>query len=111
MTTSTPLTIRLARPDDGAALGVLAQLDSASVPPGPVLLAETGGRLLAALSLSDGASVADPFEPTARVLELLRFRIAGGTAYGESTEKVARGLGLRALSTLLPRAHALAHRH
>jgi hypothetical protein len=111
MTTSTPLTIRLARPDDGATLGVLAQLDSASVPPGPVLLAETGGRLLAALSLSDDASVADPFEPTAQVLELLRFRIAGGTAYGKSTEKVARGLRLRALFTLLPRAHALAHRH
>jgi hypothetical protein len=111
MTTSTPLTIRFARPDDGAALGVLAQLDSASVPAGPVLLAETGGRVLAALSLSDGASVADPFEPTAQVLELLRFRIAGGTTYGESTENVARGVGPRALSTLLPWAHALSHRH
>jgi hypothetical protein len=111
MTTSTPLTIRLARRDDGAALGALAQLDSASVPAGPVLLAETGGRLLAALSLSDDASVADPFEPTAHVLELLRLRIAGGTAHGESADMGARGLRLRALSTVLPIPRALAHRH
>jgi hypothetical protein len=82
MTTSTPLTIRFAQSGDAVALGALAQLDSAPVPAAPVLVAETAGNLLAALSLSDGASVADPFRHTANVLELLRIRAAGAEADG-----------------------------
>ena len=54
MTNSTPITIRLAETADDAALGGLAQLDSAAVPAVPVLVAETGGDLLAAVSLHDG---------------------------------------------------------
>jgi hypothetical protein len=36
------------------------------------LLAEVGGEVRAALSLQDGAVVADPFHPTAPLAELLR---------------------------------------
>src|SRR5437588_11733707 len=72
LTVSTPITIRLARADDAADLATLAQLDSAGVPAAPVLVAETAGTLLAALSLLDGVSVADPFRPTAHVVDLLR---------------------------------------
>jgi hypothetical protein len=40
----------------------------------PVLLAEVDGQLLAALALSDGSVVADPFHRTADLIELLRAR-------------------------------------
>jgi hypothetical protein len=38
------------------------------------LIAELDGRLLAALALSDGRVVADPFHPTADLIDLLRAR-------------------------------------
>jgi hypothetical protein len=40
----------------------------------PVLLAEVDGQLRAALALTDGTVVADPFHPTADVIDLLRAR-------------------------------------
>lgn len=49
----------------------LAALDSAPVPPGPLLLAESDGELRAALSLTDGLTIADPFHPTAAIVDLL----------------------------------------
>ena len=91
MTTSTSLTIRFAKADDAVALGALAQLDSARVPIAPVLVAETAGNLIAAVSMIDGASVADPFLPTADVLELLRLRAAGSGANGASAQRATRG--------------------
>ena len=66
------LTIRPAYPDDDPAIRRLAALDSAAVPRGPFLLAETGGELRAALSLSDGRAIADPFHLTVQVVATLR---------------------------------------
>jgi hypothetical protein len=66
-----PLTIRRAGRGDRAAVARLAALDSARVPSGPLLLAEVNGELRAALSLSDRQAVADPFQPTAAILDLL----------------------------------------
>jgi hypothetical protein len=75
------LTLRVAYFGDRQALHQLAQLDSADhVPPAPVLLAEVDGELRAALSLSDGAVIADPFHPTADLLALLRAHAASLTA-------------------------------
>lgn len=68
------LTLRFARPDDRVALAELASLDSSRPPAEPVLLAEVGGELHAALSLSEHTLVADPFRPTAGLCELLRAR-------------------------------------
>jgi hypothetical protein len=68
--------IRPAHPDDERALTRLGQLDSARVPPAPLLLAFEGGELRAAMSLTSGAAIADPFAPTARLLELLRTQAA-----------------------------------
>ncbi len=68
----TNLTIRPARPQDSADLARLAALDSATPLRGDVLLAETRGRPVAALSLVDGRAVADPFTPTAPALAALR---------------------------------------
>jgi hypothetical protein len=92
MTPSTSLTIRLAREDDRASLTILAQLDSGRMPPHPVLLAEADGGVVAALSLIDGTAVADPFRPTADVVDLLRVRAsAAGTG-----DRARRGLRLGA---------------
>jgi hypothetical protein len=71
---STPVTLRFAFPDDLEAVARLAALDSAEPPALPVLLGEVGGEPRAAISLSDGAVVADPFHPTAALVDLLRAR-------------------------------------
>ena len=68
--------IRPERPDDGPALTRLGQLDSACVPPAPLLLGVEGGQLRAAISLATGEAIADPFVPTARLVELLRTQAA-----------------------------------
>ena len=69
------ITIRRARLDDARTLRDLAGLDSSPrVPQGEVLLAELGGRPVAALSMTDGTKVADPFVPTAHVTDLLAVR-------------------------------------
>ena len=75
------LTVRLATTADRPALARLAGLDEAPAPSGPVLLGVVMQRPVAALSLSDGRVLADPFTPTADLIELLRLR--------------ARQLGLR----------------
>jgi hypothetical protein len=66
--------IRLARGSDGAALHRLAALDSARVPTGELLVAETDGALVAAHAPASGATIADPFRQTAEVVELLHLR-------------------------------------
>jgi hypothetical protein len=70
------ITIRSAYPDDGGALRALAALDSAQPIAGPALLVEVGGKIRAALSLVDGAVVADPFETTEHLVVLLQVHAA-----------------------------------
>jgi hypothetical protein len=67
---------RMARREDDAAVSRLAQLDSARMRPGPVLLAEVDGELRAAHFLESGGTVADPFRPTAGLAALLEMRAA-----------------------------------
>jgi hypothetical protein len=69
---TTALTIRRADLADLAALDRLAALDSAPAPTGDVLVAEVGGELWAALDLSSGAVIADPFRRSGELVELLR---------------------------------------
>ena len=78
-----PVTIRLAGAADRAELRRLAELDTAPVAArrlpseaadGRVLVAESSGHTLAALSLGDGLLVAHPFSRTAGVASLLRLR-------------------------------------
>jgi hypothetical protein len=66
--------IRPARGPDAAALRQLAALDSKRPLEGEPLLAEMGGRIVAAHSPQTGASIADPFLPTAGVVSLLELR-------------------------------------
>jgi hypothetical protein len=72
--TLSTIQIRASRPDDADALRRLAEVDSAAVLRGDVLVATVDGELRAALSLSDGRTIADPFTRTADVVELLRTR-------------------------------------
>ena len=66
------ITVRRDDQRDLAALRYLAELDSAPELAEPILVAEAGGEPRAALSLADGAAIADPFHPTADMVELLR---------------------------------------
>jgi hypothetical protein len=66
--------IRRGNGRDAKRLKRLAQLDSARVPAGPTLVAELDGMLVAALPLSGGAPLADPFAPTAPLVKLLELR-------------------------------------
>lgn len=72
-----PITIRVAGEHDYARLWRLAALDSAEVPAGPLLLALVDGHARAAVSVADGSAIADPFHPTAAIVDLLRMRAAG----------------------------------
>jgi hypothetical protein len=54
----------------------LSQLDSAPSPAQPRLIAEVEGEAVATISIADGTSVANPFRPTAAIVELLRVRCA-----------------------------------
>jgi hypothetical protein len=66
-----PITIRQSSDADTPILRELAELDSARPIEGPVLIAELGDRVIAAVSLDERRAIADPFEPTQEVLELL----------------------------------------
>ena len=66
------ITIRQATSDDVFALRRLAALDDAPALHGEVLLAEQGGDIRAALSLENDRAIANPFAPTAELVEMLR---------------------------------------
>jgi hypothetical protein len=68
------LTIRTATRDDARVLRRLAELDSARLLTGRVLLAELGRDPVAAVSIESGAVTADPFQPSADAVRMLRLR-------------------------------------
>ena len=72
--TAPSIAIRLATDDDDRTLTRLAALDSAPAPHGAVLVADVDGEIVAARSLSEAHSIADPFRPTADIRELLELR-------------------------------------
>ena len=65
------ITLRPAGPDDAPAIRELAYLDNARQLRGDVIAAFQGGRPTAAMSLSDGRDVADPFTLSAGAVRLL----------------------------------------
>ena len=90
----TPATLhfRPAGPADAVALHRLAALDDAEPVHGDVLMAFADGEAVAAMSLSDGRVVADPFRRTADVAELLRLR---AQSHDAGTSSLPRVGGLR----------------
>jgi hypothetical protein len=86
------VTIRRVTPDDRQAVERLAELDGNPVPRGAALLAEVDENVLAVRSLDDGATVADPFHPTAELVRLLstRAKQLGGTTPSAVTRPFRR---------------------
>lgn len=82
---SQDLTIRVARPEDSDQLQRLAQLDSAEVPHGELLVAVVSGRMRAAVSVGEGYAIADPFHPSYELVALL----------SERAEQLRNGKGRR----------------
>jgi hypothetical protein len=96
--------IRPATDDDDAVVAQLAALDSARPPSGRVLIGEIDGSPAAALSLSDGRVVADPFRRTDLLVVHLRLRAQGILAHEREPS-----LSARVREALLPRAAAAPH--
>lgn len=59
---------------DATAVQRLAERDSREPLSGGVLIVEVEGRMLAAMSLADGRTIADPFSRTAELRSLLELR-------------------------------------
>jgi hypothetical protein len=68
------LQIRAADDTDMPALQRLARLDSSRLPDGSLVLAEDEGRIVAAMSMDDGTTIADPFRATSAIVAMLRVR-------------------------------------
>jgi hypothetical protein len=68
------IVIRLATAGDRRSLERLAELDCSASPSGPALIGVLRERPVAAVSLSDGKEVADPFVATGDILQLMRLR-------------------------------------
>jgi hypothetical protein len=66
--------IRRATEADEGALRRLAELDSRPALSGPALIGEMGGAPAAAVSLIDGRVIADPFQRTAVLTQILHMR-------------------------------------
>jgi hypothetical protein len=74
-----PIAIRRAGAPDAVALERLRQLDTHRLPVGPLLVAEVGGEIRAARSLSTGETISDPFSHTEHLRAMLGMR-AGALA-------------------------------
>jgi hypothetical protein len=79
------------RPADRAALGYLADLDSREPLEGEVLGAELDGALVAAISLTTGDVIADPFSPTGEIRSLLELRARQLRGRGARLRRLAQG--------------------
>ena len=69
--------VRMATADDTDSLRRLAELDSQRPLGGNVLIGELDGTPAAAIALTDGRVVADPFRPTGHLVASMRTRAAG----------------------------------
>jgi hypothetical protein len=87
MTNSSTIALRAATDRDAIILDKLAALDSAPPLHAPAVVALVDGRPVAAASLSDASIVADPFVPTADVVELLQARVAASATSAETRSR------------------------
>lgn len=76
--------IRPATEADEPTLRRLAELDSQRPLDGPALIGEIRGRPAAAVSLTDGRVIADPFRNTVHLRQILHMRFDGFRAYSRT---------------------------
>jgi hypothetical protein len=73
-TKSPSIDIRLTRPTDVDEVRRVAQRDTQDVPAGELLVAIAEGEIRAAISLSSGETIADPFHNTDELVRMLALR-------------------------------------
>jgi len=93
------VSIRLANASDAPALRRVAGRDTRPLPGGDLLVAVVGGEVRAALSLGTGESIADPFHPTAGLVELLHIRAGHDDGHRPGTRGRVGKLALRSAET------------
>ena len=91
--------VRVARREDAAAIRRVAALDGKRVPTGEVLVAEADSEIIAALSVSDGTRVADPFRWTSDVVALMEMRASQLQASGANAPATAAASARASLRT------------
>ena len=98
-TNSAEIIIRAATAEDAREIARVAGRDTHELPVGPLLVATVGDRVRAAISLSDGTFVADPFHPTSELVQMLKIRVgavdsarSGGIARRLRTSRAATAL-------------------
>ncbi len=91
------LVLRRSASWDAGALARLAQLDGAPTPTGAMLVAELSDEIVAAVPFDGGRAIADPFLPTAAIVELLhaRTRLLAGAAPAGRLQRLRPHLRLR----------------
>ena len=82
--------IRPATPEDERALHQLAELARQRPLSGSALIGEIDDTPAAALSLTEGRIIADPFQPTAVLSQLLRMRASALVAYSRTPSLAER---------------------
>lgn len=70
-----PITIRDAVPADHGELRRLAELDSALLPTGPMVVGEVDGEVRAAYSVDERRAIANPFKRTAELVTLVELHV------------------------------------
>jgi hypothetical protein len=93
------ISIQLAAPADMSGVRRVAERDTRVVPPGDLLIGAVDGEVRAALSLTTGDIVADPFHPTADVVALLRTRARQRSGNRPGTRGRVGKLALRSAET------------
>lgn len=71
---SPEILIRSARSDDLGEITRVTGRDTGTLPAEPLLVAEVDGNIRAAVSMTDGEVVADPFHRTAELVAMLKIR-------------------------------------
>jgi hypothetical protein len=88
------LIVRLAEPEDEAALRRLAALDSSRFPAGTLLVGEMGGGIQAAVPIAGGRAIANPFVRTAELVTMLELRAQQLRDHGVGQAEQARVIPL-----------------
>lgn len=91
--------VRIARPEDEAAIRRIASLDDKKAPEGRRLVAEADHEIIAALSIGGGTAVADPFRWTSDVVALMEVRAEQIAAADQAAVAAAGGAARAALRT------------
>lgn len=96
--------MRFAGERDAPAVHRLAKRSGSGMPKGTLLVADVGGTLLAARSLANGDTIADPYVHSEHLVELLALRSAH--LRGDGQPPPSRLTGMRGLARRWTRSYS-----